>query len=107
MTSNEKHLEELAEINNTTFTQNVEWFSTDLGVAYKPRRVYMNIGYAGAVIVEITFDGGSSWTLFSDSKKSDFKDEINFIINPTDQINFRTSSGAGITVQHLHIYMQG
>ncbi len=107
MTSNEKHLEPLAELDTTTFAQNIEWFSTDISVAYRPRRVYMNLGYDSSVVVEITFNGGDTWTLFSAAKKSDFKDEISFIIHDTDLVNFRTTTGAGVTIQHLHIYIQG
>ena len=100
------HLEYLAEVNNTSFDQNAEWFSNDLKLYHRPKRVKMNIGINASKTIQITFDSGSSWTDFASSKKLDFKDEVTFIISPDDLVNFRCTDGSGVTINHMHIYFK-
>jgi hypothetical protein len=81
------HLEFLAELNNQSFSQNEEWFAEDLRVYYRPKECVMSIGTDGNKTVQMTFDSGSTWVDF-------------------DFINFRSTDGSGITVQHMHIYFK-
>ena len=100
------HLEFLAEINNQSFAQNVEWFSTDLKIYYRPKEVIMNMATAQQKSIQITFDGGSTWVDFATTKKFDFIDQIRFVIRNDDLVNFRCTDGSGVTVSHLHIYFK-
>jgi len=55
---------------------------------------------------KVTFDSGSTWVDFSTSRKLDFSEQIHLVINDGDFINFRSTDGSGITVQHMHIYFK-
>ena len=100
------HLEFLAEINNESFTQNQEWFSSDLQVHHRPKECIMSVGINANKTVQITFDSGSTWVDFATAKKLDFKDQINLVISPNDLVNFRCTDGSGCTVAHMHIYFK-
>ena len=100
------HLEFLAEINNSTFAQNAEWFNSDLQLFHRSKECIINIGTNGNKTVQITFDSGSSWVDFATGKKLDFKDQSKIVVSKDDLVNFRTTDGSGIVVQHLHIYFK-
>lgn len=100
------HLEFLAEVNNESFAQDVEWFAEDLKIYYRPKEVIMNMATAQQKSVEITFDGGATWASFATSKKFNFIDQIRFVINYGDLINFRCPDGSGITIAHMHMYFK-
>jgi len=96
--------ETLGEIDTQTFAQNVEWFTNDLRVYHRSKRILCNLGTSGSATIQITFNSGSNWADLATSHKFDFKDEFTFIINPDDRVNFRCSSGGGATVGHFHLY---
>ena len=100
------HLEFLTELNNQSFSQNEEWFAEDLRVYYRPKECVMSIGTNGNKTVQMTFDSGSTWVDFSTSRKLDFSEQIYLVISDGDFINFRSTDGNGITVQHMHIYFK-
>lgn len=97
-------LELFAELANSTIAQNIEWFASDLTVASRPKLIKMNLSTSASVTIQITFDGGATWVDFASTKKQDFWELHEFIVTPSDLINFRVSDVAGVTVQHFHGY---
>ncbi len=99
-------LEPLAEVTNQSFNQNEEFFSSDLRVYNRCKMLFVNISTTASKAIQITLDSGSNWIDLADAKKYNFNELIQFPLDPTERLNFRTTSSGGCTIQHMHVYSE-
>ena len=87
-------------------TQNESWISTNLQVYLKPMHCHFDIGISNNSDIEMTFDGGSNWAVFTKGKQLEVTQELHIILKPGGLLNLRATGGTGTTVDHCAVYAE-